>query len=1572
MVDLLSTWGVRPARVIGHSSGEIAAAYAAGILPFESAFKVAYYRGLQSSLVNVKLHSADGAMMSIGLSEADTQERITAVDPALGKLVIACVNSPTNVTVSGDRPALEALAKPLEKDSVFARFLKVSTAYHSHHMEAVAADYEASLAGIEVYPIQDSVEMISTVTGDLVTTSDILGPKYWRKNMVSCVRFNDALQTLCTRRFATKHSRRRVANRAAIDVLVEIGPHAALAGPIKQIIQVPSLQKSNIAYKSVLSRGQDASEVALEAAAFLFARGSPVDLAKVNNPGDIAQPQVVVDLPSYFWNHRRRHWIESRLSLEHRFRRHGRSDFLGYPVSDWNPMEPRWRNMLRLHEQPWLKGHSVQGSYIYPGMGYICMAMEALQHLREMPEYTTPAGPLVGYRLRDVKLNRALVIPATEEGVETIFSMRHLKESGAAFSDVWYEFRVFSYSSDGWTEHTHGVISPVHDSVAGHNANNFHYLPLLDEVLSTNKFSSSRTSDSMYEMVGSVGLVYEEPFRNVSGDLRSNPGAAKGTVTVPDTKALAPYNCEYPHLVHPATMDTFIQMIFPAFLHDKNALPAAYMPVSFDDMFISTNISKGPGHRFSCVSTAASTGIRELTTDLMVCDEATGDPVATFKDIKCSRLEAASRGENDDAGDDIRKLCFHSTWQPDPALLPRAVADEMMLETYVAPEDPDRISNLETIAYYYCFQALRKLNDDQVNSMKPHFQKLYQYMQYQRGLVQEHKIAHQTADWEQLDDPTVVSKMEDLVARVEPSNIDSQILCRVGRQLDKILLGVVDPLAVMLGDELLYQYYSQMLDTTTLYRYASMLSNANPDMEILEIGGGTGGATESILQALGGNNGQYPRFKTYTFTDISSGFFEQAENKFKDWQNLMNFRRLNIEEDPVQQGFEEHRYDLVVAGLVLHATSDIEQTIANTRKLLKPGGRLILIEISNALNQIFIPFGCLPGWWMSKETYRKWGPTMGKKEWAEALKRNGFSDFSLAVPSNLDPRDEMGRTFSCVAVEPTPKLAKPMVAQFVVLVTDNNAATSPSIALEESIEQRLIELGIPVVKVPLSRVSETLLTDAFCVSVAELDRAIIRDINNAELSGLQHIIRSSKGLLWVTDGACNTSRRPDLALFQGMARTLRSENETFPLFTADFAAIDCQAPDNTSQPLMSLLKFILGSPGALGEEYWYDGKCWQINRCIESSDMNRTLHDRVRGGSSSADNKIDLQPFYQQGRPLKLSIQAPGLLDTLVFEDDLQVAEPIGAGEVEIEVKASSNNFRDIMICTGQMSDTRLGLECAGTVNRVGSAVHHLKVGQRVTVWSKDTHANYVRTDARLAQPIPDDMTYDVAATIPIIFTTVIYGLQHVARLRKGESVLIHSAAGGVGQAAIILAQMIGADIFVTVGTQEKRDLMRREFGIPENRIFSSRDLRFARQIKELTGGRGIDVVLNSLAGEALSATWDCVARFGRFVEMGKKDILDNRRLDMAPFIRNVTFSAIDLMTIRWHDTHLAGVLLQEAMDLLHAKKIRPIPCIKSFSYSQVEEAFRFMQGGKHVGKIVMVPHENDMVPVSFESPISL
>ncbi|KAI7968609.1 hypothetical protein EIK77_006628 [Talaromyces pinophilus] len=1542
LVDLLASWGVLAQKVIGHSSGEIAAAYAAGILSFESALKAAYYRGLYSSQVKT-----DGAMMAVGLSEDDAKEKIAALKPAEG--------------------------------GVFVRFLKVSIAYHSDHMEAAAAEYEKSLEGMKVNAVSKNVEMVSTVTGKIVTPADVLGPSYWRQNMVSSVRFNDGLQVLCIPAQQTAKSARRRAGRAgsqaAVDVLLEVGPHAALAGPIKQILCVPALEKSGIVYKSVLTRGQDACQTVLEAAAFLFSKGGNVDLYKANFPETVTnKPQVVVDLPTYFWNHSKRHWCEGRLSSEHRFRRHARTDFLGYPVIDWNPMEPRWRNILKLREQPWLKGHCVQGSYVFPGAGYIAMAVEAMSHLRQMPEYVVPKGKFVGYKLKDLKINRALIIPSTDDGVETSFSMRHYKESSSSFSNVWYEFRIFSCETSAhgsWTEHGHGLISAVHESDTNQSTSYLPYAPRLKTLLQTEEFTSSCTADSVYETVGRIGLVYSDPFRGMTGDINTNSGEAKATVTVPDTKKHMPYEYEVPYLIHPATMDNYIHSLFPAVMHDNPKPTSPYIPVSFGDVFVRGEVDQTPGRRFNCVSTAGFTGFREATAHFLIADEATGEAVVSFNDVKCSGLEAAGNSEGDgEGGSSAKKLTFHASWTPDIDLLPQAIGDKILASYIPEESDPDRIANLEKISYYYYYQVLQNISESQVTSMKPHLQQYYRFMQYQRDLVAAHKKPHQTDEWEQFDNLEIAAKMEVLAAQLEATGDDAKLIIRVGRNLLKVMAGDIDPLALMLEDELLYRYYENVMSFDGLYQYAMMLSEKNPNMKCLEIGGGTGGATKPILTALGGNNGRYPRFNSYTFTDISSGFFAEAENKFKDWDGLVDFRRLNIEEDPVEQGFGEGEYDLVVAASVLHATTNIDRTLSNTRKLLKPGGRLLLIEITNILNQAFMIFGCLPGWWVSEESYRQWGPTMDQPMWEDALRRNGFSDLSLAVPNHVNPQDELGRLFSCVAVEDGPAVTPNI--QSVVLVTDSD--TTPSV-VENAIERRLGEMiQIPVNKISLSSLPEVSLENAFVLSIAELERSVTLDMKPAEFDAVKHILRNSEGLLWVTEGGASieNTTRPESAIFHGLARSLRSEYEDFPLITADFAAIDRKRPEGAAEQLVTLLRKTLENPKAQDPEYWHDGVCWHVNRCLESVDMNADIAKRVasnnndNSGAASAlgagKAKLESQPFYQAGRPLKLKIDSPGLLDTLMFEEDLSIAEPLGDDDVEVEVKASGINFRDIMISTGQMSDTSLGFECSGVVSGVGSHVSHLHIGQRVAAWTDGNFSNYARTHAGLVQAIPDSMSFATAASLPIVYTTAVYALKHVARIRKGETLLIHAAAGGVGQAAIILAQLIGADIFVTVGTQAKRDLIQREFGIPNERIFSSRDLRFAQQIKEATNGRGVDVILNSLAGEALSATWDSIAKFGRFVEMGKKDLADNRRLEMSTFLRCVTFASIDLMAIFRHDPVLAGTFMAEAFELLRGNFIRPIPSLTTFSFSQFEEAFRYMQQGKHVGKVVMVAEENDMV----------
>lgn len=352
LVDLLKEWNIRPAAVVGHSSGEIAAAYCAGFISQESAWTIAFQRGRLSDTIKTISPKLEGAMLAAGNGEDEMREYLSRV--TAGKVSVACINSPSSVTVSGDAAGIDELCAMLTKDRIFARKLKIEVAYHSHHMQSIADDYLQSLQHIRTTKptSKDNVRMFSSLTGRLVESTD-LGPQYWVDNMTSPVKFSQATRSLIE--FSTSKRQRRGTEKPFVDFFIEVGPHAALKGPLKQILKTNDSKAASTTYCSVLERGSDAATTALTVAGHLFAQGYAVNIARVNNPRQLGSQTLahLVDLPPFPWNRSYRYWHEGRLSSDYRFRNQPRHDLLGAPTNDHNPLEPRWRNFLRVNENPW-------------------------------------------------------------------------------------------------------------------------------------------------------------------------------------------------------------------------------------------------------------------------------------------------------------------------------------------------------------------------------------------------------------------------------------------------------------------------------------------------------------------------------------------------------------------------------------------------------------------------------------------------------------------------------------------------------------------------------------------------------------------------------------------------------------------------------------------------------------------------------------------------------------------------------------------------------------------------------------------------------------------------------------------------------------------------------------------------------------------------------------------------------------------------------------------------------------------------------------------------------------------
>lgn len=523
-------------------------------------------------------------MLAVGFSPEEAQPYLDRITE--GSATIACYNSPNSVTISGDQKAIVQLEAEIKKDQKFARQLRVQTAYHSVHMNLVADDYKTAMGDIKHLPKStESVPMFSSVTGALIDPSE-LGTSYWVQNMVQPVRFAEAMKALLSYSPATR-SRRR-ATPIEYSAVVELGPHEALKGPVNQIVSdFNSKLASTLTYTSALRRGQDAQATALEAAGTLWSLGHAVDMTKVNQIDEEYIPKALVDLPPYPWNHDKGFWHEPYSSRSKRFQKYPRTDLLGAPVHDQNPMAPRWRNILRIPENPWLQDHNIQGSILFPAAGMLAMVIEAAKQIAEDRNSK-------GFELRNVRFDRGLVIPSAEQSIETTLHL-HPLDAEEAENASWYKFQLFSCSSAGsWTEHSSGTVRILWEG--SEDAEN-----KLDWTLSQAKYSeiqkiSTQTSvRAFYNGLDAVGMHYGSSFKNMTEAHAHGPTrSAHGTVTIPDTKGIMPNQFEFPHIIHPTTLDAMFHLLF---VGDTGGSPMreAFVPVSLERMFVSSAIPSTAG-----------------------------------------------------------------------------------------------------------------------------------------------------------------------------------------------------------------------------------------------------------------------------------------------------------------------------------------------------------------------------------------------------------------------------------------------------------------------------------------------------------------------------------------------------------------------------------------------------------------------------------------------------------------------------------------------------------------------------------------------------------------------------------------------------------------------------------------------------------------------------------------------------------------------------------------------------------------------------------------------------------------
>ena len=378
-----------------------------------------------------------------------------------------------------------------------------------------------------------------------------------------------------------------------------------------------ALGETKARYMTCLVRAKDAVHTMLSLASEAFVSGFPASLNAANFPDDKYQPQVLIDLPPYPWDHSVVHWHESRLSRNYRKRSAPRHPLLGAPSPDFNHLEPSWRNIVRVSEIPWIRGHVVQSKIIYPAAGYICMAIEAALQRSRMSDHT---GEISRYRLKDIAIGKPLLIPDTTEGIETMLSLRSFNQSAQKSSEIWDEFRVFSYAKDeGWNEHCRGLITLEHwkefPEVEGDRESQ------LKRAKHQKKIEEARLQCQgvvdpwqLYEKLASIGLQFKDAFQSIQ-DIASGPNQSLGTICIPNTASAMQSGVEHPHILHPATLDACMHMPSPSLI-DAGALQAPMVPTFIKEIFIDSDVPRKPGEKLTVHTSTRLAGKRSSRSSL--------------------------------------------------------------------------------------------------------------------------------------------------------------------------------------------------------------------------------------------------------------------------------------------------------------------------------------------------------------------------------------------------------------------------------------------------------------------------------------------------------------------------------------------------------------------------------------------------------------------------------------------------------------------------------------------------------------------------------------------------------------------------------------------------------------------------------------------------------------------------------------------------------------------------------------------------------------------------------------------
>ncbi|KAI9157894.1 Highly reducing polyketide synthase gloL [Paramyrothecium foliicola] len=1461
LVNFLAACRIFPEAVVGHSSGEIAAAYAVGALTLAEAIVCAYYRG-----VAIKRVSRTGCMAAVGMGRQDIESLL-----APGTQV-ACENSPDSVTISGDADGVQSTIGAIKNANpdTFVRQLYVNIAYHSEHMQDCASPYE-ELIRSHILSKEASIPFYSSVTGYKVASKMGLGPSYWRSNLESPVLFRSAVEMIL-QDFTSQLA------------FLEIGPHSALQGPLRQIFRHKSSSKIPL-YVPTQIRDQSAVHSALSAVGQLHAAGYEVDFSFF-----IPKATTLPDLPRYPWDHSVEVWSESRVSKAWRFRSMPHHELLGSKCLEATDAEPAWRNIFHLHNVLWIADHKLGDQVLFPLAGYISMLGEAIRQISGSESYT----------IRQMIMKSGMLIPKSGP-IEIMTTSRQARVTEMTNSS-WYEFSVYSYNGATWVQHCVAQGKSIQKEPA----------PRCERMVVPN--ARKLPEATFYRGLRSFGLELGPAFQNLQNIVFSRDKEVATTKMRP-----LPAEPTAKYTAHPYLIDLCFQLATVAAIRGQTNRKALMLPsyvkkievYSGDiESFTQAEVNPEPNGSFTA-------NIVTLNNDdevVMKVEGGTWLPVGV--DVTNSEIS--------------RPISAHMEWYPH--------VNFCKLDKYTFPRQGQYESKLAlqkatALLILEMQGSPREIEDPRLDSHMG---------QYIRWLSHEHeKLVNgewdlkipEIAQWATLDARNRKNLLDEaLELAITTCGEYGESFVQLAKKLTdseiwRALVSGETTLEATLSEAHTDLLYST-IDTIDAAQFFYLAAHSKPNLRVLEISSGSASVTKSIIAAISASDG--PMFSEYTFATQCSEKLARAKRLLEGKHELV-YKVLDTSKSVTEQEFDLQSYDLIIHSNMIDIAAITDSTFATLRSLLNPGGWLCTWKpVSHSISStwLFIPMilGLQPSWWQNDEPFST--PYDSVDHWREMLEKAGFSnkltltDDSLQFSLNTLLISQL-KTMDHIPLRSVTMLYETNKPEFAVLLA--------AILEKEEVKVRWMKLS-----------DNDPIDGEAVISTFDLERPYLYEFTEATYAALLGYMRRTKSrITWLTRPAQVRCSDPRYGLVPGFMRTLRQELGV-QVFTIEVDVLNVTTAALVVPLLRDIANFdILSAPETVDYEFYLSEDGVNVGR--------------YHWFSMSAEIQA---PVQDQGKSIKrLKVGEYGLLSSLHWVQQDQPSLP--PNHVEIQVKWCGLNFRDLMVAMGVVPAAKdnFGIEASGIITRVGESVNNFVIGDEVIVMAPGSLASRIVVDAYQVVLSPARISLEEAGTIAVAYSTASLALIMEGKLRKGQSVLVHTACGSVGLAAIMISQAFGFDIYATVGSETKIQYLEQRFGIPRSRIFHSRDDSFYDGVMRATGGRGVDLVLNSLSGELLHASWKCVARRGKMIEIGKRDMFERGQLPLEMFRHNRTCVGLDMEDFQ---EYVADVDRSEKSKLeqgIEAVRVHGLPTIEPrhvFTPENIADAFRFLRKGEHIGKVLI------------------